>query len=746
MTELPLVDSYFVVLVFYTKDNPIACLNKEMYFLIAIASTRQTRVVKGYNCQGDGHMARQCTKPKRPRNETWYKDKSMLAKAQEAGQVLDEEQLTCFADPRIPDGQAVQTIIPNNNAFQTEDLDTYDSDKVPHSETYPNDMENQMHMLTKPQGFYDNIHKQALGYQNPFYLKKAQWIKPTLYDGIVISNKHVAMHVIDDEETLILEYKCFVPQQELSADETLRYHMLNPSTKSSVALRNFLSSGPGHQRMTPAISSSGLILNPVSQQPCIPPNRDDWDHLFQPIFDEYFNPPTFAVSPVPVATTPRAVDLADSSVSTSIDQDAPSTSVVDPTLFTWKAGNDLFLLVFQEAKEHNDIEYRGGIYCVIWVFRSNPMDVLTANRLWFPLYCDNKSEIAPCCNNVQHLRAKLLNVCYHFIKEQVENGIMELYFRTFAALINKSLSGKTTGLDKLCLSRAQVLWVSTEAPTSKSKRVKRHAKKSTETPTRGVVIRETPKMPLSKKKEKMIVEKRKGINLLSEAALTEEAYEGTCVKPRVLDVAKEESMESEVKSWGNVEDDSNNEQVLSDEDRDQDDDKTQPDNKHESNSEYETDKSESDLEQIHKDDLEEIDLKWQLVLLCMRAIRFFQKTGNKITINGSDTVGYDKAKVECFNCYKMRHFARECRVPRNQENVTKNQETIRRKVNVEGTSSKAMVAIDEAGFDWSYMADDEATIHIAFMTLSDSETSSVKISEPVKENNGAPLIEDWESE
>ncbi|GJZ12347.1 retrovirus-related pol polyprotein from transposon TNT 1-94 [Tanacetum coccineum] len=62
-----------------------------------------------------------------------------------------------------------------------------------------------VHMLTKPQVFYDNIHKQALGYQNPFYLKKAQRIKPTLYDGIVISAKHVAMPVIDDEETLILE-------------------------------------------------------------------------------------------------------------------------------------------------------------------------------------------------------------------------------------------------------------------------------------------------------------------------------------------------------------------------------------------------------------------------------------------------------------------------------------------------------------------------------------------------------------
>ncbi|GJS41129.1 retrovirus-related pol polyprotein from transposon TNT 1-94 [Tanacetum coccineum] len=62
-----------------------------------------------------------------------------------------------------------------------------------------------MHMLTKQQVFYDDTHKQALGYQNPFYLKKAQRIKPTLYDGSVIAKEHVVISVIDDEETLILE-------------------------------------------------------------------------------------------------------------------------------------------------------------------------------------------------------------------------------------------------------------------------------------------------------------------------------------------------------------------------------------------------------------------------------------------------------------------------------------------------------------------------------------------------------------
>nr|GEY39172.1 hypothetical protein [Tanacetum cinerariifolium] len=96
-------------------------------------------------------------------------------------------------------------------------------------------------------------------------------------------------------------------------------------------------------------------------------------------------------------------------------------------------------------------------------------------------------------------------------------------WRTFDALINESLSGKTTGLDKLRLSRAQILWVLTEVPTGKSNRVKRHAKKYTEAPTRGVVIRETLEMPLTKKKEKIDVTRGKGIELLSQVALTEDA-------------------------------------------------------------------------------------------------------------------------------------------------------------------------------------------------------------------------------
>ncbi|GKD50591.1 retrovirus-related pol polyprotein from transposon TNT 1-94 [Tanacetum coccineum] len=94
---------------------------------------------------------------------------------------------------------------------------------------------------------------------------------------------------------------------------------------TTIASEQF-SSEVGLQYMTPATSSSGLFPNPVSQQPCTLPLRDDWDHLFQLMFDEYFTPPSIAVSPVQEAAASRAMVLADSPMLTFIGQDAPSSS------------------------------------------------------------------------------------------------------------------------------------------------------------------------------------------------------------------------------------------------------------------------------------------------------------------------------------------------------------------------------------------------------------------------------------
>nr|GFB82440.1 hypothetical protein [Tanacetum cinerariifolium] len=86
------------------------------------------RVIVCYNCKGEGHMAKQCTKPKRKRDTEWFKDKVLLVQAQASGQVLQEEELDFLAYPRTAESSTNQTVITTNAAYQADDLDAYDSD------------------------------------------------------------------------------------------------------------------------------------------------------------------------------------------------------------------------------------------------------------------------------------------------------------------------------------------------------------------------------------------------------------------------------------------------------------------------------------------------------------------------------------------------------------------------------------------------------------------------------------------
>ncbi|GJZ80745.1 retrovirus-related pol polyprotein from transposon TNT 1-94 [Tanacetum coccineum] len=147
-SEFPQPDSGLIVPVFQKGDDPIDAINYMMSFLTAVgrqtsfaAGTTRTytprasgsnsgkqRTVIYYNCKGEGHMSKQCTKPKRKQDDSWFEDKVLLEQAQANGQILHEEELAFLANPGIAKGQATQTVIAHNAAYQADDLDAYDSD------------------------------------------------------------------------------------------------------------------------------------------------------------------------------------------------------------------------------------------------------------------------------------------------------------------------------------------------------------------------------------------------------------------------------------------------------------------------------------------------------------------------------------------------------------------------------------------------------------------------------------------
>ncbi|GKC88263.1 ribonuclease H-like domain-containing protein, partial [Tanacetum coccineum] len=126
--------------------------------------------------------------------------------------------------------------------------------------------------------------------------------------------------------------------------------------------------------------------------------------------------------------------------------------------------------------------------------------------------------------------------------------------------------------------------------------------------------------------------------------------------------------------------------------------------------------------------LEEMDLRWKMAMLTMRARRFLKNKGRKLTINGNETISFDKSKMECYNCHKRGHFARDCRASRNQDN--KNKESSRRSVPMETSTSTALVSCDGLGvYDWSDQSEEGPNYALMAYLSSSSDSKDIQVGE-----------------
>ncbi|GKC78685.1 retrovirus-related pol polyprotein from transposon TNT 1-94, partial [Tanacetum coccineum] len=204
---------------------------------------------------------------------------------------------------------------------------------------------------------------------------------------------------------------------------------------TAMASKQF-SLGPGLHSITPATSSSGPVSNPVSQQPCIPPNRDDWDHLSHPMFDEYFNPPSIAVTPVQEVAAPDSIDTPMVEKS-KLDEDLQGKPVnatnyrgmIGSLMYLTSSRPDLIYAVclcawyqVKPTEKHLNAVKRifrylnGTINVGLWYSKDTGMS-MTAYAVTNHAGCQDTRRCTS--GSAQFLGDKL---------EQVENGIVELYF------------------------------------------------------------------------------------------------------------------------------------------------------------------------------------------------------------------------------------------------------------------------------------------------------------------------------